>query len=94
MDLLFLQIYFDLSLSIVFFFVCLFVCLSSLWAVLLPTWLLFFYMELWLANFVGKEQSESSKGGRLKVKLVVDFSSKHYLFCEYNSVKIGQNIQN
>ena len=28
------------------------------------------------------------------MKLAVDFSPKCYLFCERNSVRIGQNIQN
>ena len=47
-------------------------------------------MELWLANFLGKRKIYSSKSSGL----VVDFSSKCYLFCECNVVRISQNIQN
>ena len=47
----FWRIYFNLSLSLSFFpsFLCLL-------AVLLPALSSFFCMELWLANFLGKEQ--------------------------------------
>ena len=51
-------------------------------------------MELWLANFLGKGKIYSSKSSRWTATLAVDFSSKCYLFCECNVVRISQNIQN
>ena len=48
----FLRSYFDLSLSLSFFFLC----LSSILTVLLPTLSSFFCREFWLANFLGKGQ--------------------------------------
>ena len=60
----------------------------------LPTLSSLFCMELWLANFLGKGKIYSSKSSRWTATLAVDFSSKCYLFCECNVVRISQNIQN
>ena len=51
-------------------------------------------MELWLANLLGK--------GEINLQRVVGkqrnwqwiFTEKVTLFCEWNSIRIGQNIQN
>ena len=85
---LFLLIYFDISVSLSSF------PLPFLLAVLLPTLSSFFWMELWLANLFGK--------GKINLQRVVGkqrnwqwiFTEKVTLFCECNSIRIGQNIQN
>ena len=52
----YLRIYFDLSLPLSFF-----LCLSSILAVFCPLYRLFFCIELWLANFLGKEKRVADK---------------------------------
>ena len=49
---------------------------------------------MWLANILGKGQIQFSNSSMQTAKLEMDFSSKCYLFCECNSVRIGQDIQN
>ena len=51
-----LRIYFDLSLSFSFF-----LCLSCILSVFCPLYRLFFCIELWLANFLGKEKRVADK---------------------------------
>ena len=72
----------------------LFLCLSSLLAVLLSTLLSSFWMELWLTNFFWKGQINLQRivGKQRNWRWI--FLKNVTLFCECNSVRIGQNIQN
>ena len=70
----------------------LFLYLSSLLAVLLLTLSSFFWMELWLANFLGKGQISLQREGKQRNWQWI-FPENVTFFCECNSVRVGQNIQ-
>ena len=82
---IFCQIFFDLSLSLSFF--------------PLP----FFFISSFVTHFIvfllhgivaGQLFRKSSQSSKYTAKLAVDFVPKCYLFCQCNSVRITQNIQN
>ena len=72
----------------------LFLYLSSLLAVLLLTLSSFFWMELWLANFLGKGQISLQRVVGKQRNWQWIFPENVTFFCECNSVRVGQNIQN